>query len=103
MGYRQQARGGMGVISIKLTEKGGNVVGLIQVRDEDEVVIISNSGKIIRTKAKDISVLGRATQGVKLMNTNGEDHVMSIGRVAERAKGMGDEQQALAIPDEDEK
>lgn len=93
--YRLQTRGGQGVISIKLTPKGGDAVGLIQVRDEDEVVIISNKGKLIRTKAKDISTLGRATQGVRLMDVNGEEQVTSIGRVADRAKATGGEQQAL--------
>jgi len=97
--YRLQARGGQGVISIKLTQKGGDVVGLIQVRDEDEVVMISNKGKLIRTKAKDISTLGRATQGVRLMDVNGEEKVMSIGRIADRAKATGGEQQVL-IEDE---
>ena len=93
--YRLQARGGQGVISIKLTEKGGDALGLIQVRDEDEVVMISNKGKLIRTKAKDISTLGRATQGVRLMDVTGEEQVTSIGRVADRAKATGGEQQAL--------
>jgi DNA gyrase subunit A len=83
-GYPVQGRGGKGVISIKVTEKGGNAVGLIQVNDDDEVVMMSNAGKLIRTRAGDISLLGRNTQGVKLMNVNHEDRVMSIGRVAER-------------------
>jgi DNA gyrase subunit A len=83
-GYPVQGRGGKGVISIKVTEKGGNAVGLIQVNDDDEVVMMSNAGKLIRTRAGDISLLGRNTQGVKLMDVNHEDRVMSIGRVAER-------------------
>jgi len=82
--YPVHGRGGMGVISIKVTDKGGPAVGLLQVRDEDEVVLITNSGKIIRTKAQDIALLGRNTQGVKLMDVEPEDRVVSIGRVAEK-------------------
>ncbi len=82
--YPVQGRGGRGVISIKVTERGGNAVGLIQVNDDDEVVLISNSGKVIRTRAGTISLLGRATQGVKLMDLNHADRIVSIGRVAEK-------------------
>lgn len=82
--YPVQGRGGKGVISIKVTERGGNAVGLIQVNDDDEVVVLSNKGKLIRMRAGDISLLGRATQGVKLMDVNHEDRVVSIGRVAEK-------------------
>ncbi len=82
--YPVQGRGGKGVISIKVTPKGGKAVGLIQVRDEDEVVMITNSGKLIRTIAGNISIHGRNTQGVKLMDVEPEDRVVSIGRVAER-------------------
>lgn len=81
--YPLQGRGGKGVISIKLTEKGGKVAGLLQVRDEDEVVMITGSGKIIRTSADQISVHGRNTQGVKLMNT-AEDKISGIAKVVEK-------------------
>jgi DNA gyrase subunit A len=83
-GYPVQGRGGKGVISIKLTEKWGKAVGLMQVRDEDEVVMITNAGKLIRTRADNISLLGRNTQGVRLMDVNGEDRVVSIGKVVEK-------------------
>jgi len=82
--YPVQGRGGKGVISIKLTEKGGKAVGLIQVRDEDEVVMIANTGKLIRTVAGNISIHGRNTQGVKLMDLDPEDRIVSMGRVAEK-------------------
>jgi DNA gyrase subunit A len=82
--YPVQGRGGKGVISIKLTEKGGKAVGLMQVRDEDEVVMIANTGKLIRTIAGNISVHGRNTQGVKLMDLEAEDRIVSLGRVAEK-------------------
>lgn len=82
--YRVQGRGGHGVISIKTTPKGGKAVGLMQVRDEDEIVMITNSGKLIRTVAGKVSLLGRNTQGVKLMDVEAEDRIVSIGRVAEK-------------------
>lgn len=82
--YPVQGRGGKGVISIKVTPKGGKAVGLIQVRDEDEVVMITNNGKLIRTIAGNISIQGRNTQGIKLMDVEPEDRVVSIGRVAEK-------------------
>lgn len=81
--YPLHGRGGKGVISIKVVERGGNAVGLFQVKDEDEVVLITNGGKLIRTVARNISVLGRNTQGVKLMDLEAEDRIVSIGRVAE--------------------
>jgi DNA gyrase subunit A len=81
--YPLQGRGGKGVISIKLTEKGGKVVGLLQVREEDEVVMIANSGKLIRTTAQNISIHGRNTQGVKLMDIP-DDKIASIAKVAEK-------------------
>ncbi|MGO9611612.1 MAG: DNA gyrase subunit A [Dissulfurispiraceae bacterium] len=81
--YPTHNRGGKGVISIKVTEKGGNAVGLLQVKDEDQVVLIANSGKLIRTQAGNISLLGRNTQGVKLMDLETEDRIVSIGRVIE--------------------
>lgn len=82
--YPVQGRGGKGVISIKVTPKGGKAVGLIQVRDEDEVVMITNSGKLIRTVAGNISIHGRNTQGVRLMDVEPDDRVVSVGRVAEK-------------------
>jgi DNA gyrase subunit A len=82
--YPVQKRGGKGVISIKITDKGGKAVGLMQVRDEDEVVMITNSGKLIRTLAGNISLHGRNTQGVKLMDVEGDAKIVSMGRVAEK-------------------
>jgi len=82
--YPVQGRGGKGVISIKLTEKSGRAVGLMQVRDEDEVVMITGSGKLIRTLAGNISLHGRNTQGVKLMDVEGSDKIVSIGKVVEK-------------------
>ncbi|HWR88998.1 MAG TPA: DNA gyrase C-terminal beta-propeller domain-containing protein, partial [Dissulfurispiraceae bacterium] len=64
-------------------EKGGPAVGVLQVRHEDEIVIITSSGKLIRTEVGRITVLGRNTQGVKLMDLDQDDKIVSIGRVME--------------------
>ena len=86
--YPVQKRGGKGVISIKITGKGGKAVGLMQVRDEDEVVMITNSGKLIRTLAGNISLHGRNTQGVRLMDVEDDAKIVSMGRVAEKASSV---------------
>ncbi|TAL26481.1 MAG: DNA gyrase subunit A [Nitrospirae bacterium] len=82
--YRVQGRGGKGVISIKTIEKGGKAVGLFQVRDEDEIIMITNSGKLIRTTADNISLQGRNTQGVRLMDVDAEDKIVSMSKVVEK-------------------
>jgi DNA gyrase subunit A len=81
--YPLQGRGGKGVISLKLTEKGGKVAGLLLVREEDEVVMITSAGKLIRTTSQNISILGRNTQGVKLMDID-EGKIVSIAKVVEK-------------------
>lgn len=80
--YLVHNRGGKGVISIKVIKKGGKVVGLLQVMDQDEVVLMTSSGKLIRTPAGNISEHGRNTQGVKLMDLGEKDRIVSIGKVA---------------------
>ncbi len=82
--YNVQARGGVGVISIKLTSKGGKVAGLLQVSDEDEVMIITNKGKLIRTPMQGIPVLGRGTQGVRIMDVGQDNEITGIGKLAEK-------------------
>jgi DNA gyrase subunit A len=82
--YPVQGRGGKGVISIKPTEKGGKAVGLLQVRNEDEIMMITNSGKLIRTTAENISLQGRNTQGVKVMDVDEGDKIVSLGKVVEK-------------------
>lgn len=82
--YPVHGRGGKGVISIKTNEKLGKAVGLLQVNDDDEIVLITNTGKLIRTRVENISILGRNTQGVKLMDVGNSDRVVSIGKVAEK-------------------
>lgn len=79
--YRLQNRGGSGVISIKTSNRNGDVVGALQIKDEDEMMLISNNGILIRTRAKDISIIGRDTQGVKLINIAQEEKLVSIAKI----------------------
>ena len=80
--YRVQARGGKGVITYKTTPKTGNIVGIRIATDEEDVMLITNTGTVIRLNVKDISVLGRATQGVTLMRTNNDCKVVSIETIS---------------------
>jgi DNA gyrase subunit A len=82
--YRSQGRGGKGIIDIKTTERNGKVVGLVQVTDGDEVMLVTNGGMLIRMKAKEISVIGRNTQGVRLIALeNGTEKVTGISKLPE--------------------
>ena len=76
--YRVQQRGGRGVITYKITPKTGKLVGVKIANEDEDVMLVTNSGTIIRLNIKDISVLGRATQGVTLMRTSEEVKVVSI-------------------------
>ena len=80
--YRVQNRGGRGVITYKITPKTGNIVGIRIATEDEDVMLITNSGTIIRLKVADISILGRATQGVTLMRTNGDEKVVRIETIA---------------------
>ncbi|HUJ16365.1 MAG TPA: DNA gyrase subunit A [Nitrospirota bacterium] len=82
--YRSQGRGGKGIITIKITEKNGRVTGMAQVSEDDEVLLITTNGKILRIRTKDISVQGRNTQGVRLFDTEEGDRVVSFAKVVER-------------------
>jgi DNA gyrase subunit A len=95
--YRLQARGGMGIINLKVTPKTGKVIGVKQVADEDNLVLITQSGQIIRIHVADVRVIGRSTQGVKLMDLEGEDRLVAVAKVAERES---DAETNGAAPDE---
>ena len=83
--YRVQTRGGKGVITYKVTPKTGNLVGIRIATDDEDVMLITDTGTIIRLKVSDISVLGRSTQGVTLMRTN-EGKVVSIETIQNEDK-----------------
>ena len=82
--YRLQSRGGKGIITMKTTEKTGRVVGVQQVTEDDQLMLISNKGKIIRMRIKDIRVIGRNTQGVRLIELEEGERVVSLARLAEK-------------------
>ncbi|HKZ46720.1 MAG TPA: DNA gyrase subunit A [Thermodesulfobacteriota bacterium] len=88
--YRSQLRGGMGIINIKVTEKNGPVVGIAQVTGEDELMITTNIGKIIRIAMKGVSVIGRNTQGVKLIDIEKDERVTGIASIAEKEEEEGE-------------
>jgi len=81
--YRRQARGGKGILTIKTTERNGPVIYSCQVTDEDQLMIITGHGKIIRLRASDISVIGRNTQGVKLIDLGEGEKVVSVAKLME--------------------
>lgn len=80
--YRGQSRGGAGVIMIKATERNGAVVGIKLVRDDDDLMVLTGQGMGVRLRAKDISVISRNTQGVRLVRLAEGDKVACIGRIA---------------------
>ena len=82
--YRIQGRGGKGIISVKTTERNGPAIGFLQVRDEDEIVLMAAKGKILRCKVDDIRQIGRNTQGVRLLELeDADDRVIGVARLAE--------------------
>ena len=81
--YRRQSRGGKGIFTIKTTERNGPVVASHQVAEQDQLMIIAGQGKIIRMEVKDISVIGRNTQGVKLINLGKGEKVVGVAKLME--------------------
>jgi DNA gyrase subunit A len=82
--YRVQSRGGKGIITIKTTERNGPVVAALRILDSEEVMLITNQGMLIRMPARQISVIGRNTQGVRLIAIESrEEQVVAAARVAE--------------------
>ncbi|MBH0199946.1 MAG: DNA gyrase subunit A [Nitrospira sp.] len=82
--YRVQGRGGKGIISVKTTEKTGLAVGFLQVRDSDQIMLMAAQGKVLRCKVGDIREIGRNTQGVRILDLEGdEDRVVAVARLAE--------------------
>jgi len=93
--YPRHHRGGQGVRGLNITKRNGPVVGLLQVKADDELMLVTNGGKILRLAAKGISVIGRVTQGVKLMEADVEERVVSLAKVAEKGdngEGQGEAQ-----------
>ena len=81
--YRTQGRAGKGVISVKTTERNGNAVSFLQVSEDDEIMIMTAEGKVLRCPITNIREIGRNTQGVKLMGTQDNDRVVGVAKLAE--------------------
>jgi DNA gyrase subunit A len=91
--YPSHGRGGQGVISIQGSERNGDVIGAVLVRDEDEIMLISNGGTLVRTRVNEVSVMGRNTQGVRLINLHSEEKLVGVERVVEEQEEDGVEPQ----------
>jgi DNA gyrase subunit A len=89
--YRITNRGGKGVKTISITQKTGNLVSIKNVTDDDDLMIINKSGIAIRMAVKDLRVMGRATQGVKLINLKGNDSIAAVAKV------MSDDDDAIDV------
>ena len=86
--YRRQTRGGKGVRTIKTSERNGKVVYAYQVTDQDQLMIMTEQGKIIRVRIEDISVIGRNTQGVRLINLSEGEKVVAVAKVVEESSAL---------------
>jgi DNA gyrase subunit A len=94
--YRTQRRGGKGLRDIKTTDRNGKVIGICRVDGDDEVLMMTARGKIQRIRAEDISVIGRNTQGVRIMSLDEGDTLTAIVRVLKEQNG-GDEPVADSV------
>ena len=92
--YRIQRRGGQGIITIRTSERNGPVVSVAQVVDDDEVMLITDGGKVLRARVSGISTMGRATQGVRIMNLGDGEKLASMARLAEGDAGDTGEEPA---------
>src|SRR4030095_1416958 len=87
--YRTQSRGGKGVINVKTTDRNGKVVAIMRVQEDTDILVMTANGKLIRVRAQDIRAVGRATQGVRLINLDDDDKVTAATLIAaEGDKGL---------------
>jgi len=93
--YKTQTRGGKGILTYRVTEKTGKVIGVKLVYESDEIMLISSDGTLIRMKVSGISILGRATQGVTLMRTSEGNTVVSIARIETENGDAEDEEEGI--------
>jgi DNA gyrase subunit A len=98
--YRITSRGGKGIITMKTTDKTGRVVGVQQVTEDDQLMLVTNAGKIIRMRIKDIRVIGRNTQGVRLIELEEGERVVSLARLAEKEEEVEDQGENGPSPQE---
>jgi DNA gyrase subunit A len=89
--YRTQTRGGQGVFSIKTSKRNGKMVSLLLVDDHDELMMVTDKGKLIRTSIEGINVISRNTQGVRLINLAPKETLIGIARLPEGEESGGEE------------
>jgi DNA gyrase subunit A len=99
-GYRLQSRGGKGVITMRTTEKTGEVVSMRQVKDDDHLMLVTDTGRIIRLRMAELRVIGRNTQGVRLLNTGPEERVVSLALLAEKEDEVAAEEVVVSIEED---
>jgi len=97
--YRVQNRGGQGIITIRTSARNGDVVGVVQVVDDDQVMLITDGGQVLRCRVSGISTMGRATQGVRLMDLEDPEKIVSVARLAER-EDAADTREVVPTPAE---
>jgi len=90
--YRKQSRGGKGLKNIKVTEKTGKIIDIKLVTDKDELMLITTKGTLIRTKVSDIKVIGRNTQGVKLIKLRENEKVSAVARILEDEDNVSEDE-----------
>jgi DNA gyrase subunit A len=88
--YRVQSRGGVGIINISTSERNGQVVGVAYVQEGDELLLITQQGMILRMQTNDVRAIGRATQGVRLIDIGADDKVVSLARLLEKEDEVND-------------
>jgi len=96
--YRVTGRGGLGVKNVEVTDKNGPVVAITQVHDNEELLVITEQGKILRTAANEIRTIGRATQGVRLMDLEGDDKIVSVALVEKAEEVQNGSEAAGEVP-----
>lgn len=99
--YRLQSRGGKGIITMRTTEKTGEVVGVRQVTDEDHLMLVTDSGRIIRLRMAELRVIGRNTQGVRLLDMGPEERVVSLALLAEKEDDIEVEEGRVTVEETD--
>ena len=97
--YRVQSRGGKGIFAIKTSERNGKVVGVLQVEDQDQVMLVTNSGQVIRMPMDSLRVIGRNTQGVRLINLNEGERVVGLSILAREPDGETEEAEEIITMD----
>src|SRR5258707_10491472 len=99
--YRRTHRGGKGIITMKTTDKTGRVIGIRMVTNDDQIMLVSSGGKVVRIRVNEIRVIGRNTQGVRLIDLEEGERVAAVARLAEREDDGESSEPTLPEPSDD--